>query len=204
MNLIIDTSGEELVCILCDKDCCIKSPKIKEKHGVNLLPQIDNLLKEKNCQILDIDNFATVVGPGSFTGIRLGVATVKAINLVEKKNIISINILELLIKKVLKEKELDHFFVIRKSTSSKIYVGEYKDKDISYYSTLTLPFLEKNKENVFTYEFKIEGIEEITLCDKDYIDFVNDKIQKSDFVKSQNLEPLYLALSQAEENLKNE
>ncbi len=48
-------------------------------HSVTLLPMIDFLLKSSGIRLDDIGLIATVVGPGSFTGVRIGVATAKGL-----------------------------------------------------------------------------------------------------------------------------
>ena len=47
------------------------------KHSENILKSLNSLLEEQNLSIKDNDKFAVVVGPGSFTGIRIGIALVK-------------------------------------------------------------------------------------------------------------------------------
>lgn len=47
--------------------------------STNLLGLVDKLLFDNNLKIYDIDLFAAAIGPGSFTGIRVGLSTVKAI-----------------------------------------------------------------------------------------------------------------------------
>lgn len=47
------------------------------KHAENLLPVIDRLLKKEKLKIQDIDAFLISCGPGSFTGLRIGFATLK-------------------------------------------------------------------------------------------------------------------------------
>ena len=48
-------------------------------HSEILLPMAEDLLKESRLCFKDIDGYAVTVGPGSFTGIRIGVATVKGL-----------------------------------------------------------------------------------------------------------------------------
>ena len=48
-------------------------------HSENLVPMIDYTLKCAGIALSEIDLFASAVGPGSFTGIRIGVATVKGL-----------------------------------------------------------------------------------------------------------------------------
>ncbi|MBR3254689.1 MAG: tRNA (adenosine(37)-N6)-threonylcarbamoyltransferase complex dimerization subunit type 1 TsaB [Clostridia bacterium] len=47
-------------------------------HSQNLMPLIQELLDKNNLKIADINGFICDIGPGSFTGIRIGVATAKA------------------------------------------------------------------------------------------------------------------------------
>jgi len=47
------------------------------KHAENLLPVIDRLLKKEKLKLGDIDAFLISRGPGSFTGLRIGFATLK-------------------------------------------------------------------------------------------------------------------------------
>ncbi len=46
-------------------------------HSQKMMPQIADMLKNADIDISEIDVFAAAVGPGSFTGVRIGVATVK-------------------------------------------------------------------------------------------------------------------------------
>ena len=51
----------------------------EETHSVRLLPGIETLLRSCGCGIKDVDVFAVVCGPGSFTGIRIGLTTIKGL-----------------------------------------------------------------------------------------------------------------------------
>ena len=55
------------------------------QHAENLLPVIDRLLKKENLKIGDIDVFLISRGPGSFTGLRIGFATLKGFLAVRSK-----------------------------------------------------------------------------------------------------------------------
>ena len=52
-------------------------PKIS--HSNTLLADLDKLLSETTTELAQIDLFAVAAGPGSFTGLRIGIATVKAL-----------------------------------------------------------------------------------------------------------------------------
>ena len=54
-------------------------------HSTDLIENIERVLREGNAKLSDIDLFAVTVGPGSFTGLRIGLATVKAFGACLKK-----------------------------------------------------------------------------------------------------------------------
>ncbi len=66
------------------------------KHSVKLMTAVDGCLADANVDIEDVDVFAVVAGPGSFTGIRIGVCTVKAFCHATGKPGIALNALDVL------------------------------------------------------------------------------------------------------------
>lgn len=70
--------------------------KDRFSHLQNLTPQIQQVLDECQLAIGDVDAFAVSVGPGSFTGIRIGVSTVRALSQITGKPCIGVSSLEAL------------------------------------------------------------------------------------------------------------
>ena len=62
-------------------------------HSTNLIEMIDAVLSEADARLSDVDVFAVAVGPGSFTGLRIGLATVKAFAEVNQRPIVGISTL---------------------------------------------------------------------------------------------------------------
>ena len=62
-------------------------------HSMNLIEMIDAMLSEAGAHLSDVDVFAVAVGPGSFTGLRIGLATVKAFAEVNHRPIVGISTL---------------------------------------------------------------------------------------------------------------
>lgn len=77
----IDTTGKYLSLILVNGDDTVikKIDGGKKKHTSMLMPAIDALLTENNLVIDDLNYISAIVGPGSFTGIRVGVSSANAI-----------------------------------------------------------------------------------------------------------------------------
>jgi len=65
-----------------------------------LLASIDCVLKTQTMTAQDIDAFALAVGPGSFTGIRIGVSTIKSLAEASKKPVVPVSSLEALALKL--------------------------------------------------------------------------------------------------------
>ncbi|CEP69247.1 tRNA threonylcarbamoyl adenosine modification protein YeaZ [Moorella glycerini] len=51
----------------------------RKNHSQRLLPMIATLLREAGVKLADLDGLAVALGPGSFTGLRIGLATVKGL-----------------------------------------------------------------------------------------------------------------------------
>lgn len=66
----------------------------KNTHSETLLPMIESLLSFFSMEIGDIDLFAVSSGPGSFTGVRIGTATVKGLAFASNKPCIGVSTLE--------------------------------------------------------------------------------------------------------------
>ena len=79
--LAIDTSGPVCgVAILVNGAIAYEAATVnKMTHSVNLLPMIDEACQATGLTIAQLDRIACVTGPGSFTGVRIGVSTVKGL-----------------------------------------------------------------------------------------------------------------------------
>ena len=78
--LAIETSSKICGACLCEDDKIIDKLEIDNglTHSQNLMPLIKDLLDKNSLKISDLDAFVCDIGPGSFTGIRIGVATAMA------------------------------------------------------------------------------------------------------------------------------
>lgn len=90
--LAIETSSKLCGIALLEDTTLIS--KIEKNEGLThseiLMPLLDDFFKQNNIKLSDIDLLACDIGPGSFTGIRIGVATVKAFS--DSMNIPSIGV----------------------------------------------------------------------------------------------------------------
>jgi len=94
--LAVDSSSlTGSVALCCDEMLIAESLlNVRSTHSEKLLKQIDLLLDEAGWQLADIDLFVIVTGPGSFTGLRIGIATVKGLAQVVDKPVASVSSLQ--------------------------------------------------------------------------------------------------------------
>ena len=93
--LAIDTSSEICGVALLENESLIDDNSLNNgmTHSENLMILIEEILQRNNIEIKEIDLISCVVGPGSFTGIRIGVATVKALAEVYNIKIVEVTFL---------------------------------------------------------------------------------------------------------------
>lgn len=81
MILFIDTKDQKKVVVSLKKDGEILSSVSEENQRGSqvLLPLIERILKDKNLEYKDLKGIEVEVGPGSFTGIRVGVSVANSL-----------------------------------------------------------------------------------------------------------------------------
>jgi tRNA threonylcarbamoyladenosine biosynthesis protein TsaB len=69
-------------------------------HSERLLSAIELVLREARCAIGDLDGWAISLGPGSFTGVRIGVSTVKGLAFATQKPVAGVSTLDVLASQI--------------------------------------------------------------------------------------------------------
>jgi tRNA threonylcarbamoyl adenosine modification protein YeaZ len=135
MILFIDTHAELITVALKTKDnLFIKTKESEYSHSIYTMPMIEELFKENNLNVKDLKKIIVVNGPGSFTGIRIGVSIAKTMAYALKIDINTISSLTAyLISSNLNENKKA---VIEDNKGYYISVFDEKDKPIKeeYYS----------------------------------------------------------------------
>lgn len=98
MLLAVDTtSAMATAALFCDGALLDeRTADVSKKHAETVLPLIDTLLEENGVLIVQIDLFAVDIGPGSFTGVRIGVSLVNALAFASGKKIVPVDALQVL------------------------------------------------------------------------------------------------------------
>ena len=220
--LSIETSGKVCAVALSEDNNLIKEEIIEDEntHSVKLMPLVDKLLNENNTMVADIDLFACDIGPGSFTGIRIGVSTVKAFLDVTNKKAVGVTSLEILAESV---EEDGIICSLIDAKNQNVYCGIFEKNKNNLEQIEDLRF--DNINNIIKFvkniNKKIIFVGDGSIAHKDVIEceLENAKvIQKSTLnarnigriafrnkekaVDTHNLKPLYLRQSNAERESK--
>lgn len=197
-RLIINTANSNLlVQLVKNNEIFVKNELSVKKHNERILALIDEILKENSVTLNDIDEFGVVIGPGSFTGIRVGIATVKAFKDATGKEGKGVNNLELLYS-LAKEKGIN-IVAIEGSLNSYFVAENVNGKLYIYNRNLT-----EDELNALAKEQAVGCYEISTKMQESNINFVSldldYKIINTIFekAKDEGLVPVYYQLSQAE------
>ena len=200
-TLIIDTT-RKLAKILISKDDkhFVFDMSDKIKHSEGLFLYLEKALSETKLKISDFDVLSGVVGPGSFTGIRVGMSVIKGFNQVINKPVVPINTFEVL------RYGVKNGVILLNSTSTTCYKADIRNfeiVDMGVINKLEISnisgdiYILKEEQDELGIEYN--NIRVIADYSSYYFLAIENKLKK----KSNELfEPLYLQLSQAEKNLK--
>lgn len=96
--LAIDSSTPVAGIALLDDEQLIREEFInyKKKHSETLMPLVDEVLRGCDRTLADLTALAVTIGPGSFTGLRIGLAAIKGLSLAAAKPVVAISTLEVL------------------------------------------------------------------------------------------------------------
>jgi len=141
---------------------------LANKISKTIIPRINKICKKAGVELVDIDVIAAGIGPGSFTSLRVGLATVKGLVFGTKKRIIGVPSLDVIALNV-KNEEAD-VCVISDAKRKMVYFARYKK-------------LSQNIKQVGSYQLiPVEKIKELNLNNitivGDGIPLIRDYFQK--------------------------
>jgi tRNA threonylcarbamoyladenosine biosynthesis protein TsaB len=155
----------------------------KKEHSVILVNIIQELLSDNNLNIDDIDGYVVSKGPGSFTGLRIGMATIKGLSFGSNKPYVSVSSLDAL---ALSVSNFDGIIcpimdALRNSVYTSLYKGhstfsncsnESENSDIEHELPITL-------EKLLDYSaLDIDELIELIKEKKEKVIFIGDGVDK--------------------------
>ena len=146
MTLFIDTSSFCLnLAIILENKVYKKTIKEVNEHSKFAVDEINKLFLKLNKKPKDIEKIMVVNGPGSFTGLRIGVTIAKVFGWSLNKNVIPVSSLK---SKILKYKRHKYYISIINAKNNNAYVGIY-DKD---YNTIIEKFMNLDELELSNYK----------------------------------------------------
>lgn len=217
------------------------------KSSENVLPAIENILSSNNLTPENLTHIGVVVGPGSFTGLRIGVAIVKGFVCVfPSLKIVSANSLDFMAFQFVQENQLNiqgenanvqkeqiyknesfdnikssqenqefesqklqgifseqkEFYCALNAFSGKYFLARYNEKGERLGDCLLTENLPDNSIVIGLESENLINVNKFIKLRPEYLlSFIKEFINKKEFTSLEKLNPFYLRLSQAEENL---
>jgi len=209
--LAIDTSTDylSLAVISGGKVLARVHRKTPRSHSSLLMPMIDRVLKRSKTVLRDIDGFCLSIGPGSFTGLRIGTAAVKGLALATKKPIVAVPTLDVIAENG--KKFCGIICPVLDARKGKVYASIYRSdgervKKVSRHLLVSvddlLGRLEKYKKILFLGDFAEKIVERLPNTGSvlrswrprsEVVGLLGaERFRDRKFVKPENLEPMYL------------
>jgi tRNA threonylcarbamoyladenosine biosynthesis protein TsaB len=220
----LDTSSASLAISILDGERILWQEDYCDqfRHVEVLVPLIQKGCAKAKIELKNIDVFACGLGPGSFTGLRVGIAAVKAFALANDKKIVTFSSLDLIAENVTEEGDI---LVILDARREKLYCARYRRKNgvlfktndtrlISYAALSASLIRKKNKTVVVGDGIKLYGASLKKVCGKTLVFspeelwqplserlgvVVRPKIASGDYTLPVSVLPLYLRVTPAEE-----
>lgn len=205
IELFIDTASSRVILAVLKDHKIISVCNEQNTHdlSVRIFPLLDSILNEANVQPNEIDTIYIVNGPGSFTGVRIGVTIAKTFAWGLKKKIIPLSELELMATTITDSDYLVPMIDARRNAS---YAAIYEKDGTSYLTDRYISnddlmnLLPKNKKICFLSYDKISGVDAV--IPNISIEKMIERHRNDNPVNPHRVNPEYLKLTEAEENLK--
>ena len=202
--LAINTASlEAQIALLCGEKKVFKTLDASMKHSENLLPEIEKILFESNLTLNDLDAVMVNVGPGSFTGLRISIATIKAfLNVFEKLKCIKTTTFELIANEFYKS-NCGKTNVVIDALSNLYYLQQFDDGEKTNEPKLiSLEEMKTLNKIVSNSEIENENKSVVNITCENLLNVAIEKFEKNEFISEEELLPLYIRPSQAEANRK--
>lgn len=185
------------------------------KHSEHVLPEVEKVLERANLGVKDVDVLGVCVGPGSFTGIRIGVALVKGFGFSRDLPCVAFNAFEIIAEQYfLQNSNANEVVVVLDGLGGFVFVSKLgrKGEVLVEPTCMSLAemaeFIKQNSCEYVCHEddkdkFALKSVE---LTQVAYENVLNRKLLAGKTVSCAEISPLYLRKSQAEVELekKNE
>ena len=200
--LAIDTSGNGLtVAVGGEKKAVSRLENCTLTHSVELMGEIEKTLEKAGLDKENIDVFACSVGPGSFTGIRIGVSTVKAFGYALNKKVLAVTSFLSLAYNVEKGRKKLAVIDARHGNYYACGYDEIGEEILPPCCIDRAKLEEYSKEYLVISDTEIDGVQSIVAdVESGFVKAVEANLDRAS-TDVETAVPLYVKKSQAEEGL---
>lgn len=220
--LAIESANQTLSVAVCENDYIVAelTSHTKSTHGERLMPAIAEVLEMTPFELGDMDRIAVSEGPGSYTGLRIGITTAKTLAFAKNLELVGVSSLKVLASNVLEEGV--NIIPIFDARRQNVFTGLYEYRN-GQHQTL----VEDRHEAMESWLDKLDELDgDFVFVGKDaelFSEMITDKLgeraritppilnipkasvlatlaNESETVDVHKFEPVYLKLAEAEEN----
>lgn len=124
--LALDTATENCsVALLVDEKVYVRSEVAPRDHTKKILPMVDEVLKEAGVALADLDALAFGRGPGSFTGVRIGIGIAQGLAFGADLPMIGVSTLEAMAQGCFRKHNASHVACAIDARMSEVYWGRF-------------------------------------------------------------------------------
>ncbi len=144
--LAYDTSSDVLSAALFDgpKRLAQSGTPLFTRHSDGLVPAIEKLLKKAHCNLNALECIAVGLGPGSFTGLRVGITTAKFLSYATGAKLVGVPSLEVIACQA--KSSGKNVAVMRDAKKGKVYAAIYRIDPAGVPRTVSKPQLTQEKD----------------------------------------------------------
>jgi len=164
LYLAMDTSTNVLTVAVANKNNIIAeySTNLKKDHALRLMPAIDNILRDTGIKVSDLTGIIVANGPGSYTGLRIGVSTAKAMSWALNIPVVSVSSLSVIARSV---KYFDGLIVpIIDARRGQVFTGIYSNSKYNSGRSIEWENIESDRIVLMT----------------DWLEFIEQKLKQKD------------------------
>lgn len=192
--IMIDTAGASAYIVVKNgKKKAVKRLPNEKRHSDVLLSELDSLLNEVGMKVTDLECMGVVTGPGSFTGIRIGIATIKGFAAVNNCKLVGLTVFDVLSQKISTGRAL------LKCTKTTCYYADYKAHKIIASGVIDNQDIKEDGFFVVAGD-GLEAANRQVISDYEKLleKSMDDAIKNKTFISNNKLEAVYMQKPQAE------
>jgi tRNA threonylcarbamoyladenosine biosynthesis protein TsaB len=220
-SFLADTSTSEIELGIFDGDKCLfeSYTRAEKRFSSMIMGLIDNAVKESGLKLDDIDVFGATLGPGAFTGIRVGMSVMKGFSQALDKKFFGASTLEIMARQAADDGH--RICPVLDARRGEVYTAVYNcaGGDVSLVSGPVLMRIEEVHEHMFSKTTAViirrdEALGKIISVDGNTAVHIEDHLDMKSFnfilqrnagaatrLKIYEASPLYVRKSDAEQNL---